>query len=66
MVKFCKSCISGMGGSIELERKECESIGCWTRYVNSIYNLDFQGHIWHGTKGVRANRKSVALCYFDL
>ena len=39
-VKFWKSCISGMGGSIYMEQKRCESIGCWTRYVTMSYDLD--------------------------
>ena len=32
-VKFWKCCISRMGGPIDMERKGCESIGCWTHIV---------------------------------
>ena len=39
-VKFWKSCISGMGGSIDIERKWCELIGCWTHFVTLSYDLD--------------------------
>ena len=28
-----KSCISGMEGPIDMERKGCESIGCYTHFV---------------------------------
>ena len=33
-VKFCRGCISGTWRSIDMERKGCESIGCWTHDVN--------------------------------
>ena len=32
-VKFWKCCISGMGGPIDMERKGCESTGCYTHFV---------------------------------
>ena len=32
-----------MGGSINMEQKGCESMGCWPNYV--ILTLDFQGQI---------------------
>ena len=32
-VKFWKRCDSGMGCPIDMERKGCESIGCWTHIV---------------------------------
>ena len=75
-----KSCISGMGGSINMDRKGCESIGRWTHYVTLSYDLDhgFSRLIfeklypcsgvadWHGTKCMWVNRKSVPLCDFEL
>ena len=50
-VKFWKYCISGMEGPIDMERKGCESIGCYTHFVTSTFpspmtlTLDFQGQI---------------------
>ena len=50
-VKFWKCCISGMGGSIDMERKGCETIGSYTHFVtlnfhlNHGIDLDFQGQI---------------------
>ena len=38
-VKFWKCCISGMGGPIDMERKGCELIGCYTHFVT--FNFDF-------------------------
>ena len=32
-VKFWKCCISGMEGTIDMEQKGCESIGCYTHFV---------------------------------
>ena len=32
-VKFWKCCISGLEGPIDMERKGCESIGCYTYFV---------------------------------
>ena len=32
-VKFWKCCISGLEGPIDMERKGCESIGCYTHFV---------------------------------
>ena len=32
-VKFWKCCISWMEGPIDMERKRCESIGCYTHFV---------------------------------
>ena len=42
-VKFWKCCISGMGGATDIERKECESIRCYTHFVtfNFDLSLDF-------------------------
>ena len=40
-VKFWKSHISGMGWSIDMELKGCESIECWTHAVT------FNGHLTH-------------------
>ena len=38
-VKFWKRCISGMGGAVDMERKGCESIGCYTYIVTSNFDL---------------------------
>ena len=38
-VKFWKCCISGMGGPVDMERKGCESIGCYTYIVTSNFDL---------------------------
>ena len=46
-----KCCISGMEGRIDMERKGCESIGCYTHFVTfnvpspMTLTLDFQGQI---------------------
>ena len=32
-VKFWECCISGLEGPIDMERKGCESIGCYTHFV---------------------------------
>ena len=41
-VKFWKCCISGMGGPIDMERKECELTGLYTHFVtfNFYFNHD--------------------------
>ena len=50
-VKFGKCCISGMGGTIDMERKGCESIGCYTTlWLSTLtstmtFILDFQSQI---------------------
>ena len=41
-VKFWDSCVSGMGGPIDMEKKGYESIGCWTRYMTLTFDL----HPW--------------------
>ena len=38
-VKFCKSCISEMTGSIDMERKGCESMGSRTHFVTLNFDL---------------------------
>ena len=38
-VKLWNSWIPRMGGSIDMEWKGCESIGCWTHYVILTFNL---------------------------
>ena len=38
-VKFIKLCISVMEGSIDIERKGCESIECWTHVVTLNFGL---------------------------
>ena len=35
-----------MGGPIDMERKECESIGCWTNYVTVPMTLDLDFQDW--------------------
>ena len=81
-VKFWKCCISGMGGTIDMERKGCESIGCYTHFVtpNFDFKLDlgFQGQIlkklylrngmanWHGIKGMWVDRMLDPCCDFQL
>ena len=50
-IKFWKCCISGMGCPIDMEPKECQSIGCYTHFVTFNFTstmtltLDFQGQI---------------------
>ena len=39
-VKFWKCCISGMGGSIDMERKGCETIGSYTHFVTLNFHLN--------------------------
>ena len=74
------SWISRMGGSIDKERKGCESTRYWTHYVTLNYDLDHgisrsSGEItvsknrradWHGTKGMWVNRSSDLICDIDL
>ena len=38
--KFWNSCIAGMGGPIDMQRKGCESIGCYIYFVTLSYDLD--------------------------
>ena len=38
-VKFWNSCIPWMGGLIDMERKGYESIGCYTCYLSSSFDL---------------------------
>ena len=47
-VKFWKCCISGMGWLIDMERKGCESIGCYTHFVtfNFDINHDLDLEFW--------------------
>ena len=40
-VKFWKCCSSGMGGPIDMERKGCESIGCYTHFVTFNFDLNY-------------------------
>ena len=39
-VKFWKCCISGIGGPIDMERKRCESIWCYTHFVTFNFDLN--------------------------
>ena len=39
-VKCWKCCISGIGGPIDMERKGCESIGCYTHLVTFNFDLN--------------------------
>ena len=36
----CHFTFSGMEGSIDMERKGCESIGCYTHFVTSNFDLN--------------------------
>ena len=79
-VKFWKCCISGMDGLIDMERKGCESIGCYTHFVTFniplTLTLDFRGQIlkklylrngtadWHGIKGMWIDRMLDPCCDF--
>ena len=40
IVKFRKFCISEMEGLIDMERKGCESIGCYTHFVTFNFGLN--------------------------
>ena len=72
-VKFWKSCIQRMGGSIHMEWKGSDSLGCWNHYMwpwAMTLILNFQGQIlkklypcsgvvdWHRTKGMWVDRES--------
>ena len=75
-VKFWKCCISGMGGPIDMEQKGCESIGCYTHFVTSNFDLNsliFKIKFWkscirngmadsHGTKGMWVDRMLDPCC----
>ena len=39
-VNFGNSCILGTAESINMERKEYESIGCYTHYMTLSYDFD--------------------------
>ena len=39
-VQIWKCFISGMGGPIDMERKGCESIGCYTHFVTFNFYLN--------------------------
>ena len=43
MVKFWECCISGMEGPIDMERKGCDSIGCYTQFLT--FNFDFNHNL---------------------
>ena len=45
-VKFWKSHNSGMGCPIDMEQKECESIGCWTHIVTLDCDLTHDLDPW--------------------
>ena len=66
-VKFWKCCISGMGGPIDMERKGCESIGCYTHFVTlkKSYLRNGMAH-WNGTKGMWVDRMLDSHCDFKL
>ena len=79
-VKFWNCCIPGMAGSIDMEQKGYESIGCYTYFVTLSYDLDLgfsrsnfknaylgNGRAdWHGTKGMWVDRMLDSLCDFEL
>ena len=41
-VRFRKICISGMEGSIDMERKGCESIECYIHFVTFNFDLNHE------------------------
>ena len=45
-VKFWKCCISRMGGPIDMERKGCKSIGCYTHIVTLNCELTSDLDLW--------------------
>ena len=79
-VKFWNCCIPGMAGSINMEQKGCESIGCYTYFVTLSYDLDlgfsrsnFKNAVsreweadWHGTKGMWVDKMLFLLCGLEL
>ena len=44
-VKFWKCCISGMEGPIDMKRKGCESIDCYTHFVT--FNIPIKVKFWN-------------------
>ena len=80
-VKFWNSCITGMGGPIDIERNRYELIGCYIPILwpsAMTLTLDFQGQIlkmlylrngradWHGTKRMWVDRILDSHCDFGL
>ena len=77
-VKFWKWCISGLEGLIVMERKACESIGCYTHF--KTFNVPLTHHLdlrfsrsnfekmadWHGTIGMWVDRLLDSHCDFKL
>ena len=65
---------SGMGWPIDMGRKGCESIKCWTHVVTFNLTLDFHGQIlkksylrnvmagWRGTKGMWVDKMLDPFC----
>ena len=51
-VKFWKCCISGMGGPVDMERKGCESIGCYTYIVTSNFDLSHDLYLGFSWKNI--------------
>ena len=39
-IKFRKNCNSGIEGSIDMERKGCESVRCYTHFVTFNFDLN--------------------------
>ena len=72
-VKVWKCCISGMGWLIDLERKGCESIECWTHGVT--FNVHLNHHLDLGfsrsnfsiaiDRNVRAHRHRTKVIWVD-
>ena len=60
-VKFWKCCISGMGGPIDMERKGCESIGCYTHIVTLNCDLTHDLDPWFS----RSNFENVVTQQWD-
>ena len=61
-VTFWKCCISGMEGPIDMERKGCESIGCYTHFVTFNFQILKKLYLrngmadWHGMKEIWVDR----------
>ena len=79
-VNFLNSCISRMGGRINMEQKGYEWIGCFTNYVILSYDFDLgfwrpnfkklyhsnKRVDWHGTKRMGVDRMLDLSCDFKL
>ena len=77
--RYWNSCIPGMGGPIDMERKGYESIRCYTYFVTLSYDLELFKVIfwkmlylrngradWYGMKGMWVHRILDSHCDFEL